>query len=300
MRHYSYLRLSAYSVLFASILFSGGCKKSQTYHLTLSLMTYNVAGLPEGLSSSHPATYTSSISPLLNGQDLIHVQEDFCYHDSLLLFDHHPYRTITEGCVPNGDGLNAFSNFPISNVDRHPWTNCTGADCLTPKGFYFSQLTLITGDTLDVYDVHCNAGSSDASFSARRANIEQLCNYINDHSGGKPVLIMGDFNSKYTRDQDSIRALLSMGFTDVWVKLIRDGDVPAYSPNKLDDCDPVRTSPNCERVDKVFFRSNSHIEFTPLSYQVDDSRFYYQGNDTLPLSDHWPVFVQMDIKINPR
>lgn len=273
-----------------------GCKKCSEEEITISALTYNVAGLPEGISSSHPAIYTSSISPLLNEYDIVHLQEDFCYHDSLLLYNTHPYSTQTLGCVPTGDGLNAFSKFPITNVTRFAWTNCTNPDCYTPKGFYYSQLTMFGDEKVDFYDVHCNAGGSDASMAARRGNIAQLCSYIAQHSTGNPVIIMGDFNSRYTRDGDSIRALLDMGFKDVWVELIRTGVVPDFSPDKLDDCEPVRTNANCERVDKLFYRGNSKIEITPLTYQVDDDRFYYQGNDTLQLSDHWPVAVNFRLK----
>src|SRR6185503_16774088 len=34
-------------------------------------LSYNVAGLPEGISGSHPATNTAIIAPLLNDYDLV-------------------------------------------------------------------------------------------------------------------------------------------------------------------------------------------------------------------------------------
>lgn len=293
MKQISKLLICAISVF----LFSH-CKEEENNERRLFLMSYNVAGLPEGISSSHPKLYTSSISPLLNDFHVVHVQEDFCYHDSLLLYDKHPYRTEPTGCVPDGDGLNAFSEFPISNVTRFPWNDCTGADCLTPKGFYYSQLTLKDDVKIDFYNIHCNAGSSEQSFAARRKNIAQICDYINQHSAGKAVIVMGDFNSRYTREEDTIRAFLGMGFTDVWIELIRGGDVPAVSPDKLNDCETSRTNANCERVDKFFYRSSSEVEITPLSYRVDDARFYYGGNDTLQLSDHWPVIAEFNFTFN--
>jgi hypothetical protein len=285
------------TLLSALLLCFSACKKEKDEELSISVLSYNVAGLPEGISSSHPALYSSSISPLLNEYDLVHLQEDFCYHDSILLYNTHPFRTETLGCVPNGDGLNALSKYPISNVARFAWTNCTDPDCYTPKGFYYSQVSFM-GEPVDVYNVHCNAGGSDASMQARRGNIAQLCTHIALHSAGKPVLIIGDFNSRYTREGDTIRALLEMGFKDVWVELIRSGAVPELAPDKLDDCEPVHTGANCERVDKFFYRSNSTLDITPLAYQVDDERFYYQGNDTLQLSDHWPVNVKYRLKKN--
>src|SRR5690606_11526523 len=47
------------------------------------LLTYNVAGLPDLLSSSNPAVNTSRVSPLLNRYDVVLAQEDFVYHADL-------------------------------------------------------------------------------------------------------------------------------------------------------------------------------------------------------------------------
>ncbi len=277
-----------------------GCKDEGTQEGQFNVLSYNVAGLPEGISSSHPVLYTSSISKLISDYNIVHVQEDFCYHDSLLLFDRHMYRTETTGCVnatqDGGDGLNTFSDFPIHNVLRFPWTDCTGWDCYTPKGFSYSQIEIVPGVLIDFYNIHCNAGSSTESLAARRKNIAQICSYIQTNSAGKAALVFGDFNSRYTREADTIRALLDLGFQDVWIKLVRDDDIPALG-SSLGNCDSPRTKPDCERVDKVFYRGNDKIEFTPTDYMLDDERFYYQGSDTLELSDHWPVFATFQYKI---
>jgi hypothetical protein len=75
----------------------------------------------------------------------VHLQEDFCYNDSIMLYNSHPYQTNHFGCVPDGDGLFGLSCFSIKNVDRHAWEDCTGADCLTPKWFYYSQIEVLDG-----------------------------------------------------------------------------------------------------------------------------------------------------------
>lgn len=69
---------------------------------TFNVLTYNVAGLPEGLSSGKPATNTPLISPRLGAYDIVNVQEDFNYHAALYAGDNHPYRTATSGGVPFG------------------------------------------------------------------------------------------------------------------------------------------------------------------------------------------------------
>lgn len=50
----------------------------------LDMLTYNVAGLPQGVSRSDPLLNTLIMSPLLNRYPYVFVQEDFEYHDELV------------------------------------------------------------------------------------------------------------------------------------------------------------------------------------------------------------------------
>jgi hypothetical protein len=289
--------LSCFILIIFLLLFVQGCKKSSHLEGEFSVLSYNVAGLPEGLSGSHPLYYMSSISKLLNGNNIVHVQEDFCYHDTLLLYDTHPYRTETSGCVTYGSGLNTFSDYPIRNVVRQAWTDCTSFDCYTPKGFSYSQIDIAPGVTVDFYNVHANAGGSVESIAARRKNMVQLCTYIKTNSEGRAALIFGDVNSRYTREGDTLSALFDLGFQDVWIQLIRNNSIPEVSLTALENCDGNRTNADCERKDKIFYRSSDVLKLNAISYQLDDARFYFNNNDTLPLSDHWPVFAKFSYKV---
>ncbi|MCD8528629.1 MAG: hypothetical protein LRY27_01300 [Chitinophagales bacterium] len=141
--------------------------------------------------------------------------------------------------------------------------------------------------------MHCNAGKTAADLAARRNNLAQLINYMNAKSAGNPIILMGDFNNKYTRTGDSIRIFQELGFTDVWIDLICNGNIPDQTNVNLDNCYPINTSVDCEGVDKVFYRSNDEMTIEATSYQYgDDINFFYQGNDTLPLSDHSPLMVR--------
>lgn len=44
---------------------------------TVSVLTYNVAGLPAWLSSGNPAVNTRPIGQRIGAYDVVHVQEDF-------------------------------------------------------------------------------------------------------------------------------------------------------------------------------------------------------------------------------
>ena len=69
---------------------------------TFSVLSYNVAGLPEGLSSGNPKANTPIIGQRIRPYDIVHVQEDFNHHASLYANNTHPFRTPTSGGVPFG------------------------------------------------------------------------------------------------------------------------------------------------------------------------------------------------------
>ena len=52
---------------------------------SFNILSYNVGGLPEIISSSTPSKYTKLISPKLNDFDVVNVQEDFLYNSTLQL-----------------------------------------------------------------------------------------------------------------------------------------------------------------------------------------------------------------------
>lgn len=259
---------------------------------TIRALCYNVAGLPNGISSSEPIRNTTLISPLINEYYIVQVQEDFCYHDSLIKFNTHRFVTTQTPCI--GAGLNTFSNFKLTQFERTVWDAYTGADCLSLKGFTFSKIEIEPGVTIDFYNLHCNAGGDQAAIDARRDKLFQFLNYLNAKSAGEPIVIMGEFNHKYTRLGDFTRVLLQQGFRDPWIELINNNEVPAYDTTRLDNCFPINTGPFCEGVDKVFYRGNEEMEIELINYQYgDDDRFYYQGDLNQPLSDHSPLFVSI-------
>lgn len=259
---------------------------------SLRLLTYNVAGLPAVLSSSDPAMNTPFIGPLLKDFDLVHVQEDFNYHAELYANDMHTYRSSTSGGVPLGDGLNTLSYGEFFEFQRVKWQACNGTDCLTPKGFSYARHRLAEGVYVDVYNAHPNASTEEPDLAARRSNISQLAAFIDANSIGNAVLVLGDTNTRYTRAGDNVRELSLRGFTDVWLELVRKGDVPVQGAEALTACQPSYNTPQCEIVDKVFFRSNRMLKFKARSYLVEDTRFVRPDGEQL--SDHYPVAVELD------
>ncbi|MCX5371737.1 jacalin-like lectin [Streptomyces sp. NBC_00015] len=263
---------------------------------TFNVLTYNVAGLPEGLSSGHPATNTPLISPRLAAYDIVNVQEDFNYHAALYAGDNHPYRTATSGGAAIGDGLNTLSDYAFEDFERVRWNNCTGTNCLTPKGFTLARVRLAEGAFVDLYNVHTNADDSDDALAARRANIEQLSDFIQANSSGNAVLVMGDTNTRYTRAGDNIRTLADEnGLTDAWVQRVKGGTRPTQGTDAL-LCPTTAPTNDCEVVDKVFYRGSKLLSLNATRYNNEWASFLDSAGGNL--SDHFPHTVDFSYTLN--
>ncbi|MFD8717538.1 jacalin-like lectin [Streptomyces sp. NPDC059629] len=264
---------------------------------TFSVLTYNVAGLPQGLSSAPTPrdTSTTEIGKRIAPYDIVNVQEDFNYHAYLYATDTHPYRTATSGGAGIGSGLNSVSNYAwdTDDFERDGWNSCQldSGDCLTPKGFTFMRERLAEGVYVDFYNLHTNAGTNDGDEASRADNLSQLTSFISTHSAGNAVVVMGDTNTRYTRSADTIAEFASNnGLTDAWVQLIRGGSAPAKGSDALVCDDTAATVPNtCEVVDKVLYRSSKLVNLNATSYNNEHAKFL--TSDGLMLSDHDPITV---------
>ncbi|ESK89193.1 endonuclease exonuclease phosphatase [Moniliophthora roreri MCA 2997] len=265
---------------------------------SFSVLTYNVAGLPELLSSGNPETNTPLISPKLAPYNIIHVQEDFNYHAALYANDNHAYRTPTSGGVPFGSGLNTLSDFPYTDLERITWSKCNlnEGDCLTPKGFTFMRVRVADGVLVDFYNLHTDAGSDSGDRDARTSNFAQVRDYIAKWSQGMPVVVMGDTNSRYTSDvdSDSLHNILdAAGLTDSWVKNVRGGSFPVKGTSALTCPFPFASGTSqstinaCETVDKFLVRGSTAVSLVASSFKNDHLSFV--NSSGAPLSDHYPL-----------
>ncbi len=262
-------------------------------------LSYNVAGLPEGLSGSSPLTNTPLISPLLNAYDLVLAQESWqtpipnpleplrVYHELLVADANHPYKSVSAP-LPLGldparpsalvsDGLNRMSQmFFVEDVVREPWTDChnSASDCLSLKGFSFARMVLTPGLTVDVYNLHMEAGGDPEDDALRDAGVTQLSTFITTVSPGRAVIVGGDFNLHTNGEPDSTqfqRLLSETGLVDVCAAL---------------------SCPEPGRIDKFLFRSSGDLTITPTSWNFETATFVDGMGG--PLSDHDPLAVGFD------
>jgi hypothetical protein len=254
---------------------AGGDYEKTTGPQEFLLLTYNVAGLPEGISSSHPRTNIPQISPMLNQFDIVLVQEDFSYHLCLTSQTGHPYESEPSSVQSLGDGLNRLSYADFYGFERVAWNECygdcsDGSDCLTLKGFSVGTHELIEGVFIDIYNLHMDAGGADGDIAARESQADQLLEYIKTRSVGNAVIAAGDWNLKGSREADMV----------VLDRILAEGEL-------MDSCRALSCGE--ERIDRVLFRSNDSILVTPQIYNVEIDTF--TDEDGEPLSDHDAVSV---------
>jgi hypothetical protein len=271
----------------------------------LNALTYNVAGLPEGLSSSNPATNTPYISPLLNDYDLVLVQEDWLtpdpnpynlrvYHDILAASARHPHHSIPAPC-PLGmnpartsalvsDGLNEFSNFEFRDMMRTAWEGCFGAlgasdggasDCGAMKGFSVAMHVLAPGVEVDVYDLHGEAGSTPSDQQLQENGYRQLATFIKSFSTGHAIIMGGDTN---------LHTQATSPDAAIWQEFLAETGL-------ADVCQSVDCGADEARIDKFAYRSNDTVTITPLSHRFEREKFV-RPTDGARLSDHDALAVR--------
>jgi len=248
---------------------------------TATVLTYNVAGLPQGISSSNPVEYIPLISPLLDSYDLVLAQEDFWYHHELLSQTHHPYISYPSREMPTyidiGDGLNRFSVFPFGAFERVAWGMCFGSvdcasDCLATKGFSVATTLLADGAEVDVYNLHAEAGGCDGDEIAREFGILRLLDFVQVRSAGRAIIMGGDFNLHV--DSDAVDSALYQRLVDGLA--LRD------------TCRELGCGDG--RIDRLLVRSSDSLTLTPLTWAVPPE---FVAPDGTPLSDHEPVMIEV-------
>jgi hypothetical protein len=283
---------------------------------TIRALSYNVAGLPEGISGSHPAVNTPLISPKLNAYDLVAVQEDWVdfdppvpgfdfHHDDLIAAADHPYKSVPappaygrdprRPSAATADGLNLLSRYRLSDSVHTMWNGCFGgadtadggaADCLALKGFTFTRATLADGVEVDVYDLHGEAGGTAEDQRLQTEDFRQLAAFLATFSAGHAVILTGDTNlhtdgrhpdASGTADREIWRAFLTAtGLADV--------------------CDTLSCGPDGDAIDKLALRSSPALTLTARSHQFAPEFVDAAG---APLSDHRALAVTIDWQALP-
>lgn len=289
---------------------------------TFTCATYNVDGLPSLINSDGPGSSgTRTISQMIaaSGWDFVAFQEDFEYHSNLAssmgMYHFGMYRNSVGlenlAIKADTDGLEFATLYDTCDWSNEACIEFTkkygglfdGANTCIKKGFRYYLVTMKDGVQFDVYITHMNSGSDTGHINARASQFQQLANYINDHRSGRPIIIMGDFNARYTRDDYATNFwnvlnadLRPENLQDAWTELIWGGWYPDYgTPSWVvsDKYDPNNTVGDIkfgeqegEVVDKILYINDPNAEYRIFA------KSYKRDMEYTGLADHNPVVVE--------
>lgn len=246
---------------------------------TIRVLTYNVAGLPDGLSGAEGPLLERmpAIRDLLGEYDLVGIQEDFdpAAHAALTDGTPHPEVRWFADTVDDervyGAGLSLLLPKPTADYREEHYAHCNGvfdgaSDCLASKGFQTATLVL-GGETLDVFNTHHEAGGGEADEAARLSQVDAVVAAVGTHSESHAVLMTGDFNLHPDDVEDE-------------VPLSRYDDAGLLRACDLVGC----AEPN--HIDQIRVRSSPTLTLEVLEWARPTE---FVSNTGADLSDHPPV-----------
>lgn len=281
---------------------------------------------------------TETLSELIaqKGWDFFAVSENFNYNDNLMSHLGSHYNAATfRGTIPtklNGiqalqyveldglsvredrvkkpfdtDGLNLLfkNSIRISGEAMYGWNQKygvtkNGADLLIDKGFRYYTVKIDNGLEIDVYILHMDAETSEEDNAARASQITQLVDMIIASDNKRPIIIMGDTNCRYTRD--NLRDLLFKRINDdprfeihdPWIDHMWNGVMPELGSSSL-MVEKLGLQKG-EVVDKIFYINNKDadgVTLTANSYLHDED---FTNPDGSEISDHYPIVINFTIE----
>ena len=200
------------------------------------------------------------------------------------------------------DGLNLIwkkSTVAASNESWTKWSQTTSTDGnqYVKKGYRHYDMTF-QDVVFDVFILHMDAGEATDS---RHSQWQQLAAAINNTDLSRPKLVIGDTNSRWTREDITANFMNRLNgnltASDVWVEFYRNGIYPNTSMGDLtDQSNPINYT-NYEIVDKIIYINPTAAntpQLVPQSFRIEQDYTYgtVNGtNDNTALGDHKPVVV---------
>ncbi len=203
----------------------------------LSVMTYNVKGLPWPLASGRPQALAAigdrlaQLRRIGRQPQVVVLQEAFVPQAKAIaraagyayvaVGPHNRAAPTFEqaltrawllgetGSAQVDSGLVLMSDFPIRQIERmaFPATDCAGYDCLAAKGVLIAELALPGGRTVRVATTHLNCRKASGTSSARSdAAYERQAVFLGSvlsrlRADGVPTILAGDFNQGQRPDR---------------------------------------------------------------------------------------------------
>jgi len=267
---------------------------------TLSVVSYNVHGLPAWLAGDDPAGRMGKLGPLLARYDVALVQEDWAHHEALAAAvaprfwmrgatPRDPFFTSLRFlCGACASGLTLFTRAAADAVLAHedrPLGVCAGwmlgaNDCFASKGFQRLRLRLGPSLELDLVNLHLDAGGRELDQAARAAQLERLAAALEAVSPGRALVVGGDWNLGW--DVPAQRALLDSFRTRLGLADAGAHAGPGMRP----------TGAPADRVDHLFFRGGDAVSLVVA--EAGEATEFRDGG--VPLSDHPAVYARFRVE----
>ena len=317
-------RISISLILFALMITTA---KAQS---NFSVMTINVDGLPDkflifDVNIDGPLSAGSErISEYIASKDcdIVSIQECFNYRWEIWsrLFAGYEHDEWTGGLDRESHQLDYYhlqnDRFPCDGLNT-AWKKAVTStayervaheksfgkfshefDDIITKGFRRHEFTLADGTEIVLYNTHFDAssdrdeqlGNDVKDREARLSQWIQLRDHVLANLDSRPVVLTGDFNSYYTRDDivaafiEPIEATGRATVGDVWIEKYCNGAYPKVGDVKNED----------ELLDKILYINPvGGIGLKPVSVNVDIAGYQFEGK---PLGDHYPLMATFSVE----
>ena len=275
---------------------------------TISILGFNININNDGLEEEGAIAIGKYIAN--SNIDVFALSEDFNFHPSLAaqINDEYTFGTYRggistsnlSGTKVNTDGLEFLAKAPFSFSEETctPWNKTygyttNGSDELIKKGYRYYVVDLGGGAFVDFYILHMDAETDPKDNEARASQWEQLRDDILSKSTNRPVIVMGDTNSRYTRDDilglfiNPIEATGYYEVKDAWIEHCKNGKYPTLGDDAL--MVGQLGYREGEVVDKVLYLNpkKDGLAISSLAFDVDAD---------FTMSDHKPIIVTMKVE----
>ena len=242
--------------------------------------------------------------------DVFALSEDFNFHPSLAtqINDEYTFGTYRggistsnlSGTKVNTDGLEFLAKAPFSFAEETctPWNKTygyttNGSDELIKKGYRYYVVDLGGRAFVDFYILHMDAETDPKDNEARASQWEQLRDDILSKSTNRPVIVMGDTNSRYTRDDilglfiNPIEATGYYEVKDAWIEHCKNSKYPNLGDEAL-------------MVDKLGYREGEIVDkvlyLNPKKNGLNIQSLDFDVDAAFDKSDHKPIIVTMKLE----
>lgn len=274
-------------------------KPSPGASLELSVLSYNTHGLRGTFVDDAPEARFPAIGRLINAYDVVLLQEDFAYHQSIATSAEHAIRRRGNPqdrnpiadllapivCGDCGAGLSTLIDLQESSLlaeHREAYDDYSGwfdarKDAWVTKGLLALRVRLPGGAVVDVYNSHLDAGKKPKrvrDHQTRERQLAQLERAIRDFSGSGALILAGDFNARVDRRNPALEEFVAaLGLQESGAQT-----------------DPDRWRPRCEYI---FYRGDARTE---ISLVEAGEAAEFVGQKGKPLSDHPAIRARFAIR----